>query len=90
MRDADGKLSSLKHEGLNLPNGVAASEMCHICCCPELGGQKIAVRRIPCHCVACRQTLKLGWKDGVNTEEQPRFKSVPNCELKAVLRNTNC
>ena len=90
VRDGEDKLSGLKCEGLDSPKGVSASEMCHMCCCPELGIQKIAVRRIPCHCIACRQTLKLGWINGVKTEDQPRFKTVPNCESQAVLGNTNC
>ena len=90
VRDGEEKLSGLKYEGLDLPKGVSASEMHHVHCCPELGVQKIAVRRIPCHCIACRQTLKMGWINGVKTEDQPRFKTVPNCKLKAVLGTTNC
>ena len=90
VRDGDEKLSGLKCEGLNLPKGVSASEMCCICCCPELGVQKIAVRRIPCHCVAYRLTLKLGWINGANSKDQPWFWTVANCKLKAVVGNTNC
>ena len=61
VRDGNVKLSGLKCEGLELPKGAVASEMHHIHCCPELGLQKIAVRRIPCHHNACRHALKLGW-----------------------------
>ena len=59
VRDGEEKLSGLKCEALDLPKRVSASEMYHVYCCPELGVQKIAVRRIPCHCIACRSTLKL-------------------------------
>ena len=89
VRDANVKLSGLKCEGLELGKGAIHSEMHHIYSCPELGPQKIAVRRIPCHCFACRQTLKLGWKNGLKNEEQPHFKTVPNCKLKRVLGNFN-
>ena len=46
MRDGKVKLSGLKCEGLDLPKGVSASEMCHIHCCLELGVQKIVVSSI--------------------------------------------
>ena len=37
VRDGDKKLSGLKHEGLDLPKGISASEMHHIHCCPACG-----------------------------------------------------
>ena len=46
---------------------------------PKLGLGRIAIRRIPCACAACRLQLVLPWVDNKPAEEQPQFKMNAAC-----------
>jgi hypothetical protein len=43
------------------------------------------MRRIPCACVACDNTIRLPWAVGVPPEEQLRFQSVTDCKYRKIL-----
>lgn len=68
-------------------NGLSA--MYHSYSCPDLGPDTVAVRRIPCSCTNCVNTLKLEWEVGADPIDQPRFQRTENCELRAVLNGHN-
>lgn len=89
VRDQSKKLSGLKCEAPVLPKGFRVSDFYNVCVCPEMGLERVATRRIPCLCAACKRTLKLGWRSGISLEMQPRFQKVQQCKLKSVLGDEN-
>ena len=64
-------------------------EFYQIHCHKGLGTDTVAMRRIPCHCDACRKVLRKPWIHSVSPKDQPRFQDVPGCELKPILGNFN-
>lgn len=61
----------------------------HIYCCSQLGVGRVAMRRIPCACDACNNTIRKDWVDGQPAEEQPRFKIVMDCKYRKILGERN-
>jgi hypothetical protein len=47
------------------------------------------MRRIPCACVACDNTIRLPWVVGVPPGEQLRFQSVADCKYRKILEESN-
>ena len=43
----------------------------HVYVCPELGVGRVAMRRIPCACVACDNMIRCPWVVGTIAKEQP-------------------
>jgi hypothetical protein len=69
--------------------GGLSSFRYHVYCCPELGTGRVALRRIPCACVACDNTIRLPWVVGVPPEEQQQFQTVTDCKYRKILGERN-
>ena len=55
-----------------------------------MGLGTIALRRIPCHCAACRRQMNSKWdKKIVNVIQQPRFADVLDCRFRQFLSDRN-
>jgi hypothetical protein len=52
---------------------------------PRLGLGRIAIRRIPCACAACRMQLGLAWVDNLQAEEQPRYQTSADCIFRDIF-----
>ena len=89
VRQPEEKLYGLKYNSPSLPKGLNSTDLYHIYACPELGLQKIAMRRIPCHCQHCRMNLRLPWKLNVEPQKQPRFQLSQHCKYKDILGEEN-
>jgi hypothetical protein len=83
-------VSELKYSTINFDKdarkaGGSSNSRYHVYCCPELGTGRVALRRIPCACVACDNTIRLPWVVRVPPEDQPRFKTVTDCVYRKIL-----
>ena len=58
-------------------------------CCPQLGLGKIALRKIPCKCVACNNQIKKKWIDATKPKDQPRLQLAKDCKYLKVLGDSN-
>eukprot|EP00534_Pseudo-nitzschia_fraudulenta_P001320 CAMPEP_0201118978 /NCGR_PEP_ID=MMETSP0850-20130426/3169_1 /ASSEMBLY_ACC=CAM_ASM_000622 /TAXON_ID=183588 /ORGANISM="Pseudo-nitzschia fraudulenta, Strain WWA7" /LENGTH=130 /DNA_ID=CAMNT_0047384501 /DNA_START=336 /DNA_END=725 /DNA_ORIENTATION=+ len=58
-------------------------------CCPELGLGKIALRKIPCKCVACNNQMKKKWLHNKTLKEQPRLQLAKDCKYSKGLGDAN-
>jgi hypothetical protein len=57
---------------------------------PNLGAGKCAIRRIPCACPACVQTLLLDWDPTITIpKDQPRYQPVKRCHFHDILGKYN-
>ena len=62
----------------------------HHCTCPKLGIGKAALRRRPCNCSACDETIRKPWVwDIKEPEKQPRFLNPEDCVWKDVFGKHN-
>jgi hypothetical protein len=57
----EDKVSKLKYSTVGFSkeakqSGGTSNKRYHVYCCPELGTGRVAMRRIPCACVACDTT----------------------------------
>ena len=92
VREIDEKLFQPRCVTIKIPEaGVTFKDMYHYYTCPELGLEKwtAALRRVPCNCPACDDTIRLPWVNGKPAKEQPRFKNPEDCSLKPVLGDSN-
>jgi hypothetical protein len=90
----EDKVSELKYRTVGFTkeakqSGGTANRRYHVYCCPELGTGRVAMRRIPCACVACDNTIRLPWVVGVPPEQQLRFQSVTDCKYRKILEERN-
>ena len=86
----EDKVSELKYSTIDFEKdarkaGGSSSFRYHVYCCPELGTGRVALRRIPCACVACDNTIRLPWVLSVPNQEQPRFQTVSDCQYRKIL-----
>ena len=59
--------------------------MHHCCSCPELDIGKATLRRQPCNCAACDETIRKPWVwDIKEPEKQLRFANPEDCVWKDV------
>ena len=58
-------------------------------CCPELGLGRIALRKIPCKCLACNNQMKKEWIHKMPPQEQPRLQLAKDCKYSKVLGESN-
>ena len=56
---------------------------------PDLGLGRVALRRIPCACEACRQQLMKEWDPNVEASEQNRYSSSTTCILWDIFEGLN-
>ena len=92
VREIDEKLYQPRCVTIKIPeDGVSFTDMYHYYCCSEFGNKKwrAALRRVPCNCPACDETIRLPWIDGMPANDQPRFKNPDDCYLKPVLGDSN-
>ena len=90
VRGLDEKLSQARCQTIKIPEkGVTFTDMYNYYTCPELGGLRAALRRIPCNCSACDEIIRKPWIHGKDPEDQPRFKLAENCSLRPVLGDSN-
>ena len=94
VRDIDEKLFDVRCHPIEIPEDcVLFKDMYHYYTCSELGGEdgkwKAALRRVPCNCQACDETIRKAWVHGKPANEQPRFKNPDDCILKPVLEDVN-
>ena len=71
VRQPEKKLYALKYNSPLLPKVLNSTDLCHIYACPELGLQRIAMRRVTCHCQHPTMNLILPWKLNVDQQKQP-------------------
>jgi len=90
VRPPDERVYSVKYKAPKVPKGLQTRDFYHIYACPEMGAGKIAMRRIPCHCLYCKATLGLPWdakKPSIDT--QPRFGNPHQCKFRNILGDEN-
>jgi hypothetical protein len=90
----EDKVSELKYSTIGFSkeakqSGLTANKRYHVYCCPELGTGRVAMRRMPCACVVCDNTICLPWVAGAPPEEQLRFQSVTDCKYRKILEERN-
>ena len=56
---------------------------------PRIGHGKCAMRRIPCLCKHCLDTLDKKWISGECAEDQPCYAPVLNCKYNQILGHYN-
>ena len=56
---------------------------------PILGEGKVAIRRIPCACLACTKQLDEEWTPGVEPSQQKRYARVKDCIYAPILGKYN-
>ena len=92
VRKQDEQLNGSKFESPDnfTEEGDGVRSMYHIYASHELGLGRIALRRIPCHCAACRRQMNLEWDNRIlHVHQQPRFADVPDCRFRQVLSGRN-
>ena len=73
--------TSMKQSGIqNMHNFYA---------CKELGPNSVAVRRIACFCLACKNQLVTKWDNKLPAKDQARFKRPEECLYKTVFGDYN-
>ncbi|OEU12086.1 hypothetical protein FRACYDRAFT_244336 [Fragilariopsis cylindrus CCMP1102] len=90
----EDEVSELKYSTVDFkPESIVAGgtfkKRYHVYCCPELGAGRVALRRIPCACVACDSTIRLPWIVGIPSSEQQRFSTVADCRYHKILGARN-
>ena len=61
VRGGAEELRGIKCKPAKLPKGEKIRDHYHIYCCPELGLGRVALRKIPCKCIACNNQMKKKW-----------------------------
>mmetsp|Transcript_107616 Transcript_107616/g.219654 ORF Transcript_107616/g.219654 Transcript_107616/m.219654 type:complete len:139 (+) Transcript_107616:91-507(+) len=74
------KLSGIKCKPAKLPKGEKIRDHYNMYCCPELSLGRIALRKIPCKCLACNNQMKEKWIHKNPAEEQPRLQLAEDCK----------
>ena len=69
--------------------GNGLKSMYNIRADPDLGLGRVAVRRIPCACEACRHQLMQDWDPNVEAEEQNRYVRSTTCLLWGIFEGLN-
>jgi hypothetical protein len=69
--------------------GNGPKSMYNIWADPDLGLGRVAVRRIPCACEACRHQLMKEWTPNVEASEQNRYASSTPCSLWGIFEGLN-
>jgi hypothetical protein len=90
----EGKVSKLKYCTVDFTketklSGGTPNKRYQVYCCPELGTGRVAMRRKPCACVSCDNTIRLPWIVGVPPAEQLRFQRVTDCKYRKILEERN-
>ena len=83
-RDSKETLSGLKYQAPSrfTDEDDGFMNLYHIYSCYELGYERVATRRIPCHCDACKLQMSHAWMPGTAPCDQPRFQLAANCKYK--------
>ena len=91
VRKNDEQLSAMKFQPPKsfTKHKEGIMSMYNVYVCWEMGMEQVGYRRIPCHCVACRNQLNLQWKNGLSFSEQPRFQPVKDCKYRNYLDGEN-
>jgi len=89
VRGGTEKLSGIKCKPAKLPKGEKIRDHYHIYCCPELGLGRVALRKIPCKCIACNNQMKKKWIHKDHPKEQPRVQFAKVCKYSKVLGDSN-
>eukprot|EP00534_Pseudo-nitzschia_fraudulenta_P019685 CAMPEP_0201277884 /NCGR_PEP_ID=MMETSP0853-20130426/59814_1 /ASSEMBLY_ACC=CAM_ASM_000640 /TAXON_ID=183588 /ORGANISM="Pseudo-nitzschia fraudulenta, Strain WWA7" /LENGTH=404 /DNA_ID=CAMNT_0047586119 /DNA_START=136 /DNA_END=1350 /DNA_ORIENTATION=- len=90
VRGGTEKLNESKCKPAKLPKGEKIRDHYHIYCCPELGlGRGVALRKIPCKCIACNNQMKKKWIHKDHPKEQPRVQFAKVCKYSKVLGDSN-
>mgnify|MGYP001328175388 CR=1 FL=1 len=89
VRGGAEQISGIKCKPAKLPKGEKIRDHYHMYCCPELGLGKIALRKIPCKCVACNNQMKKKWIHNIHDKQQPRLQVAEECKYTNVLGDSN-
>ena len=89
VRGGAEELSGIKCKPTKLPKGQKIRDQYHIYCCPELCLGRVALRKIPCNCIACNNQMKKKWIHKMPAEQQPRFQLAKDCKYSKVLGESN-
>ena len=91
VRGVQEELSNVKCSTItNFSKTATFRDIYHYYTCPELGAGFAALRRLPCNCNACNETIIKPWIPGVAAKEQPRFTDPEDCYFKSVMGDHNC
>ena len=72
------------------PEGCSFSDMYHYHVCPELGANRAALRRYPCNCMSCDESIAKPWIHGLdNPADQPRFENAEGCYFRSLFGDEN-
>jgi hypothetical protein len=69
--------------------GNGLKSMYNIRADPDLGLGRVALRRIPCACEACRHQLMQEWDPNVEASDQNRYSSSTTCILWDIFEGLN-
>ena len=83
IRETCEKLFEIKCTPAKLPNRNRIRDQYHIYCCPQLGLGRVALWKIPCMCLACKEQINLPWINKMEHEQQPQL------QLAAAYKYTN-
>ena len=90
VQDDDAiKFKNTKYKAVNFPKDKGVMQCYNVRADPDLGLGKIAMRRIPCACTACREQLKSEWIPNIDEEKQPRYATAEDCKYDKVLHGFN-
>ena len=74
----------------SFPEGCSFSDMHQHHVCPELGVNRAALRRHPCNCKSCDETISRSWMHGVKDHaDQPRFMNPVGCQFRSLFDDEN-
>ena len=85
VREGAEELIGIKCKPTKLPKDEKFRDHYHIYCCLELGLGKVALRKIPCKCIACNNQMKEKWIHKKPAEEQTLLQCAMDCKYYKVL-----
>ena len=89
VRGGAEELIGIKCKPAKLPKDEKIRDHYHIYCCPELGLGRVALRKIPCKCIACNNQIKKKWIHKKPAEEHPRLQCAEEFKSSKVLGDSN-
>lgn len=90
IRKIDQKMNESKYKCIQFPKeDILFSDMYHYYCCQRLGGGRVTLRRVACYCNNCNINIQKKWEEGVDAQDQSRFKQIDDCYFSSLLGDEN-
>jgi len=91
VRKIEDKLNNVRCETIkNFSKTCTFMDMYHYYTCPELKIGFAALRRHPCNCTACDETIRTPWDNSKAAKDQGRFVTPEGCYFRTVFGDHNC